>query len=109
VVALCPHCGGPLHGELDELLGEPVRACLACGERIWLRVAPVGDLPRRTTTRARPGESGDDPTGRRLLFAPDQVAAIEAALAAGVPLERVARRFGCAYETIRRIRAGQYS
>jgi hypothetical protein len=100
----CPRCGGRL---LPELADPTELFCLACGERVW------GDgwipAPLARSARARPGEGGNaGRAGRRLLFSPAQVDAIEKALAAGVPIERVARRFGCAYETIRRIRAGEY-
>lgn len=91
--------------ERDELTGQPVLYCLNCGERLWSGSVDAA-APPRTERHTRHGQQAA--AGRHLLFDPAQVAAIEAALAAGVSIDRVARRFGCAYETIRRIRAGEY-
>jgi hypothetical protein len=104
----CPRCASILRAEVDDVAGELIQVCWTCGERIWARPASVGEPPRRSAKRAQVPAAEGVLAGRRLLFDAAQVEAIIAALAAGVPLERVARRFGCAYETIRRIRAGQY-
>jgi hypothetical protein len=107
--AACPRCGGSLLFERDDATRGQVAACLMCGERLWLSGMPTDYAPPiRSGPRPRPEQVRGQIDGRRLLFEPAQVAAIQAALDAGVPVQRVARRFGCAYETIRRIKRGEY-